>query len=70
MINEKDIQTLNGRLHKQEYKDLAIRLFAVSLLGSTTITAPEIQKCLMILENYLNMDFKEPEKVENRSPAK
>ena len=53
MLNEQDLKTLNVRLNKQEYKDMALRMFALALFASTTITAPEIQRCLMTIENYL-----------------
>lgn len=69
MLNEKDIKLINGLLNKTDYKDAMLRMFTVSLLGSTTITAPEIQKCLMLLENYLYMDFTEEEKVRKLNPA-
>ena len=69
MLNEKDIQLMVGLLNKQEYKDVALRMFAVSLLGSTTITAPEIQKCLILLENYLNYVAPDNTKVKKINPA-
>lgn len=69
MLNEQDLKTLNVRLNKQEYKDLALRMFTLSLLASTTITAPEIQKCLMAVENYLNAEVDEKVKVVKRDSA-
>lgn len=69
MLNEKDLQLINSRLSKQAHKDIALRMFVMALLGSTTITAPEIQKCTMLLENYLQFDVELEKKVENISPA-
>ena len=64
MLNEQDLKTLNVRLNKQEYKDIALRMFTLSLLASTTITAPEIQRCLQAVENYLDVEVEEQVKLD------
>ena len=69
MLNEQDLKTLNVRLNKQEYKDIALRMFTLSLLASTSITAPEIQRCLMAIENYLDTDIEEKVKVVKQDGA-
>ena len=69
MFNQQDQNVIHAQLAKQEHKDIAIRMFAMALLGSTSITAPEIQKCLMLLENYLTPSDDTKKEIKPRTDA-
>ena len=58
MLNEQEKRQAIALFGNDSSKDLVIRLITHSLLGSATITAPEIKKCLHTVESLLNTEEK------------
>lgn len=54
MLNEQETKKAVALFGNNESKDLVLRLINHALLSSSTITAPEIRKCLSAVESTLS----------------